>query len=225
VTLEDAIAAANAPDALNPLFALLHARSKPCPAKTWWYAEALHPAIFRALKMDRAEQGAVFASLPFRLDRSNGEPRILVAFPCPRILAPHDNDDWLEIETVLSWDPRADTAEIADDPGPNLAGNIPPDTESLDIYNSPFAFFRALAEARARWFVARQMIAGDWRQKPREPDLSPGLLLIGKPDQVRWPLHRMPADLTCHGVDAKALNRALLKQARVPRAHAGKAEA
>jgi hypothetical protein len=218
VTLDDIIADANQPELLNPLFALLHDRSKDTAAKTWWHAEAMHPAIFRALRMDRNEAGAIFAAAPFRLHRFDDTARILVAFPCPRILAPHDNDDWLEIDTVLSWDPRSDTAEVADDPGAAIVGNIPPDTDTLDVYGSPFAFFRALAEARARWFVARQMIAGDWRRKPREPDLSPGLLLIGKPDQVRWPRHTMPDDITCHGVDAKALNRALLKQARVPRA-------
>lgn len=219
MTLDEIIEAANRPDALNPLFALLHARSKDCPGKTWWHAEAMHPAIFRALRMNRDDEGSVFAAVPFRLHRGPEGARILAAFPCPRILAPHDDNDWLGIETVLSWDPVTDNAEVVGDPGPALVGNIASDAEHLPIHGSAFTYFRALAEARAQWIVARQMVAGDWRRKPREPDLSPGLLLIGgEPDKVRWPLSRMPEAITAHGLDAKALNRALLRQARIPRA-------
>lgn len=216
MNLTDAIAETQKPDWLNPLFATLHARSKDSPAKTWWYAEPMHAALFRALKMNPKEEGAIFAAVPFRLHRDSR--RILVAFPCPRILAPHDDDDWLGIETVLSWDPVTNTAKVMGDEGPALIGTIPPDQEMLSIFGSPFAFFRAFAEARAQWIVGRHMVGGDWRRKPREPDLSPGLLLLGKPDKVAWPRHRMPAQLVCEAVDVKALNRALIKQAHVPHA-------
>lgn len=220
MTVAEIIEAANDPTALNDLFATLHARSKDSPAKTWWHAPALHPALFRALRLAREEEGAIFAALPFRLHRSEAGVRILAAFPAPRILAPNDDDDWLNIETVLSWDPVTDTAEIMGDTGPALTGAIPPDTDSLPIFASPYAFFRALAEARAQWIVRRSAVGGDWRRKPPEPDLTPGLLLIGAPDKVRWPLHAMPEHVVAHGIDAQALNRALLRQARVPRASA-----
>jgi hypothetical protein len=218
MTLDDAIAATQQPDWLNPLFALLNARDRDTPARTWWHADAMHDAIFRALKIAKQDEGAIFAAAPFRLHRGPDGVRILAAFPAPRILAPHDNDDWLEIETVLSWNPVTNTAQVVGDPAPALVGAIPPDTATLQVYGSPFAFFRALVEARAQWFVSWCNIGGDWRRKPREPDLCPGLLLLGPADKVTWPRHRMPEDIACHNVDPKALNRALIRQARVPRA-------
>lgn len=216
MTRVDAIAATQNPEWLNPLFATLHARSKDTPGKTWWHAEAMHPAIFRALRLSSTEEGAIFAAVPFRLHRPT--KRILVAFPCPRIFAPNDDDDWLGIESVLSWDPVTDSAEIMGEPGPALAGIVPHDAETLEVHTSPFAFLRTLAEARAQWIVRRHMVGGDWRRKPAEPDLTPGLLLIGSVDKVRWPIRIMPENITCHGLDPKALNRAMLRQARIPRA-------
>lgn len=219
MTLPEIIEAAYAPDALNPLFALLHARSKDTPGKVWWHAEAMHPALFRALRMDPKDDGAVFAAVPFRLHRSDAGARVLVAFPCPRILAPHDNDDWLEIETVLAWDPRTDTAEVVGDPGPALVCADLYGLDRLDIYASPFDYFRAEAEARAQWLTAWQRIERDWRQRPVEPrHYAAAALLIGKAGEVRWPLHDMPDQLTAHGIDAKALNTAMLRQAGIPRA-------
>lgn len=223
MTLAAAIEAANDPTALNDLFATLHARGKDTPAKTWWHAEGMHPAIFRALRMDRQEDGSIFAAQPFRLHRGDGTARILAAFPTPRILGDVDMD-WLGIDAVVSWDPVTDTAELMGDCQPALVGAIRPDLDSISIHGSPFAYFRAVAEDRAQWVTRRHMISGDWRKRPEEPSsFGPGLLLIGEPDKVRWPLHRMPADVAVHGIDAKALNRAMLRQARVPRAIAAPA--
>src|SRR5690606_34842599 len=108
LTLSDAIAAAYEPTALNPLFATLHARSKDTPAKTWRHASAMHPSIFRALKMNRSEDGAIYAAAPFRLHRSESGARILVALPTPPLFDSR-GDDWLGIETVLAWNPVDDT--------------------------------------------------------------------------------------------------------------------
>lgn len=218
MTLDDCINAAHQPDALNPLFAKLHARSKDSPAKTWWHAEAMHPAIFRALRMDRAETGAIYAAAAFRLHRDPDGARILAAFPAPRILAPHDNDDWLDIEAVLSWNPVDDTAVVVGDAEPQLIGRHDTGQEAAHIYASPFAFLRAFAESRAQWFVLWAIQHGHWKRRPVEPDLTPGFLLLGDPDEVRWPVHAMPRDLFCHGVDPKTVNRSILRQARLPRA-------
>lgn len=214
------IAEAMAPDALNPLFTRLHARSKETPAKTWWHAEALHPAIYRALRMDPGETGAAYAALPFRIHRNtDGVVRILAAFPTPRILAPHDDDDWLGIDYVLSWNPVDDTAIVMGDAGASLIGRSNSNDHAA-IFASPFAYFRALAEARAAWLTGWYAIEGEWRQRPAEPDLTPGYLMLAKPDKVRWPVADLPRDLTCHGVDPMAVNRAILRQSALPRASA-----
>lgn len=202
-------------DAFNDLFATLHAREKDSPAKVWWHAESMHPAIFKALKMDRAEDGAIYAAAAFRLYRTEDSAAILCAFPAPRILENGD-PDWLGIETVLAWNPRTDTAYVLGDPVPQVIGRVPTD-EPLHIHASPFAYLRALAEARARWFVMRRVVQGDWHAVT-EPDLTPGLLLIGDPAKVSWPIHAMSGDITVHDIDARAFNNALIRQARIPRA-------
>ena len=199
----------------NGLFAVLHAREKDCPGKTWWNAEAMHPAIFRALQMDRAEDGAIYAAAAFRLHRTEDSAAILCAFPAPRILEDGDAD-WLRIETVIAWNPRTNTATVLGDTGPALVGRIPNDAP-LHIHADPFTFLRSVAEARAQWFAMRRAVRSDWHSV-HEPDLTPGLLLIGAPDKVRWPIHAMPDDITVHDLDARAFNAALLRQARIPRA-------
>jgi len=218
LTLAEAIQAATAPDALNPLFARLHARSKDTPAKTWQLATPAHDAIFRALKIDRREYGAFYAALPFRLAKIDGKHVILAALPCPHFLAGGD-DDWLRIETVLAWDPRADQATVLGDAAQHhLIGTLDRDAAAATIHGSPFTFFRSIAETRAAFFGTYCRIAGDWKRKPAERDETPGLLVIGDPAKVTWPLHRLPEELTTMAIDAKAVNRAMLRQARVPRA-------
>lgn len=205
-----------APDALNDFYATIYAREKDTPGKAFWHAEAMHPAIFRALHMDRNETGAVYAAAAFRLARTLDGARILCAFPAPRILEDGD-DDWLGIEVVLIWNPVDDTAQVMGDPVAQVVGSVPYD-EALHVHASPYAYLRALAEARAQWFALRCAVKGQWRHAS-EPDLTPGLLLIGNdPAKVRWPLHEMPENITVHGLEARAFNNALLRQARIPRA-------
>src|SRR6187431_683648 len=69
-----------ATEAANVVSATLYAREKDTPGKTWWHAEAMHPAIFRALRMSKDDDGSIFAAVPFRLARIDGRARILVAF-------------------------------------------------------------------------------------------------------------------------------------------------
>jgi len=199
----------------NDLFFALHARSKDTPGKTFWNAEAMHPAIFRALKMDAKETGAVYAAAAFRLHRTPDGPRILCAMPALAILEQGD-DDWLNIEEVVSWNPVNNTATVLGEAGPILFGHTH-ETEPLHVFASPFAYMRHVAETRAQWFVYRAQVNGQWHIAS-EPTQTPGLLLIGQPNEVRWPLHAMPTDITVHGIDARAFNNQLLRQARIPRA-------
>lgn len=202
---------------INALSTWLYATGKDSPAKLWWDAQPTHPAVARALKIDPAEKPAIYALAPFRLARIDGQAVILCALPCPHVLAPAD-EDFLRIETVLAWDPVKDEARVFDDDAPQLVGTLPNDAEEAAIYGSPFAFFRAIAEERARFATARSSIVGEWMRKPVERDETPGLLLIGDIGKVRWPIHTLPQSLTCIGIDAQAVNRAMLRQAHIPRA-------
>lgn len=199
----------------NALFATLHMRAKDSPGKTFWNATAMHPAIFRALRMASDETGAVYAAAAFRLHRTDEGVRILCAFPALAILEDGD-DDWLNIETVLSWNPVDDTAEVMGDSGDLLFGHTE-ETEPLTLFASPFAYLRHIAETRAQWVAHRAKVNGEWRVAT-EPTHVPGLLALGNVAKIRWPLHAMPTDFTTQGIDARALNNALIRQARVPRA-------
>lgn len=203
----------------NDLFHTLNLLERDTPGKTFWNAKDSHPAIYRALKMDRTEIGAVFAAAAFRLHIADDGATVLFASPSLRILEDQD-EDWLAIEDVLSWDPISDTATILGDPGQKLFGHSDP-TQPLHIFASPFAYLRHIAEARAQWFVHWRTIKSEWRAA-HEPERIPGLLLIGNVDEVRWPRHDMPNDITVHGIDARALNSALIRQAGIPRVTAQK---
>lgn len=203
---------------LNGLYARLHDRKADTPGKLWWHAEALHPAIFRALRMDREENGAVYAALPFRLHRDELGAKILIALPTPPQFDP-ECYDWLDIETVLEWYPHLNQFKIMGDHTPTTAGRIDPDC--AELFADAFAFARAFAERRAQWFVSWQMnIGAKWRAASIEPDLTPGLFLFDKPEKCRLPVHEMPADVIAHGINPTDLNRALLRQAQIPRARA-----
>lgn len=202
-------------DEVNELSQLWFARSKDTPAKMWWYADLWHPATGRALNMDRSEFAGVYALAPFRLARIDEKVLVLAAYPAPRIFDPID-EDWLGIDAVIAWNPVDDTATVLGDVEPQLVGSF---HEDSSLFASPRAFFQRWAQKRAAYAVQRQMVAGkDWHHPPIEGDLVPGALIIGKPSEIRWTNFDLPRDLEVVGISALAVNRAILRSARVPRA-------
>lgn len=202
-------------DDLNAAWHWLNQLNKDCPGKTFWNAESMHPAIFRALQMDRAEDGAIYAAAAFRLHRSDEGAAILCAMPALRILEDGD-DDWLNIEAVLVWNPVTDTASVMGDVAADLFG-YSDETAPLPIFKSPFAYLRHIAEERAKWFIYRRMVNSQWHMAI-EPTVIPGLLPLTDIAKVRWPIRDMPAEVTTHGIDARAFNAALIRQSNIPRA-------
>lgn len=186
------------------------------PAKVWSQATYNHSAIYKFLRIDPAESAARYAIEPFRVhtDPDTGKARILVAYPCPRLVDAFD--EHTVIETVLSWNPTSGSVTVLRDPSPQLFGGFT-DTEQGTIFRDPFAFFRAWVESRAAWFVDYLSAIGrSWQVKPIERDLVPGCLMVGDIEAIQWAPHSLPTSLNCVGVDPKALNRAILKAARLP---------
>lgn len=198
----------------NSLSEYWYALSKETPGKRWWDAPIWHDAIGRALQMSRGEVGGVYAFAPFRLARIDEKPLILAAYPAPRLFEPAD-EDWLGIETVIAWDPVSDTASVIGDPEPQLVGCLDVDAA---VYASPRRFFQRWAQKRAAFAVQRQIAAGnDWYSKPLETDQIPGALMVGQPDQIRWRASDLPSDLEVVDADPRAVSRAILKSANLPR--------
>ncbi|MBH0112732.1 hypothetical protein I5E68_07175 [Novosphingobium sp. YJ-S2-02] len=201
---------------INAWSAAWHFLDKDTPGKVWWNSASNHPAIYRALKIDKGQHGALYACSPFRLHRDETGVRIIAAYP-----APHDLDEpdhtWLGIETVIAWNPIDDTAVVLGDDAPQIVGNLSEETNV--IFASPRAFFQHWARRRAQFLAERALAkAQRWNRAPAERDQTPGALMIGRPDQIRWQPALMPTDLRCRGVNPQEINRELLKAARVPRA-------
>lgn len=206
----------SATDYINDLSAYFYAYDRATPAKVWADAPAYHPAIARQLRIDRAEDGGVYALAPFRVAMIDGEHKILAAWPAPRILTA-DPDDHLAIETVIAWNPRNDIAAVLGDSAPQIAGRFP-DADNGEVFTSPRAFFQRWAISRAGFFVRWcEAMRREWSAAPQEQDLIPGVLMIGDPDAIRWNPSALPDRLTVHGADPKVVNKAIFKAARMPR--------
>jgi hypothetical protein len=202
-------------EALNAFIIEQRSLAKDSPAKTWWHLPHDHPAIARALRIDRTQDGAWYALMPFRYAKINDRHLILAAYPVPRIFETLD-PDWLGIDAVLAWDPATNAVEVMGEPGTHeLVGRV---TEmDSTIYADPRAFFTAWMRQRA-WYIAARKEASQraFAAIPKEPDLLPGVLIVGDPEKVAWPLHSMPERFTCVGIDPKRVNRAILKFAKLP---------
>lgn len=199
----------------NALSTLLFMRKKDTPAKTWWNCEPWHPAIGRALKIDRTQEGGVFALAPFRIWHDGERHLVLAAHPAPRMLGPVD-DDWLEIANVIAWEPQSDTARVLQDDNPQLVGHFT-DREEGTLFHSPRDFFTAWAIERAqffgRWLAEKK---GTWAHPAPERDLAPGKLAIGDIEKITWT--GLPGTIHSRGINPHILNKAILRQARLPRA-------
>lgn len=193
------------------------------PAKRWFHAPTDRAPVYRALRLDPADPAAPYAVLPFRLAKNDEDQwRIFAAWPCPLTFCPagEDNwtgDDWLGIEHVISWDPNRDTAELVGDSDSMLVGTLDEADKANTIYASPRTFFQGWAIRRAQYLTTRQTTAAHWSVPPRERDEVPGALLIGDLDKIRLRTADLPAHIETQGIDPKALNRAIIRAAQLPR--------
>ena len=186
-----------------------------CPQKLWRDADRSHPAIARALRVDPSDPASFYALFPFRLGKIDDEYRILVAYHPPEVLS----GNWchLDINTVLSWDPKANTVSVLDDVQPQVI--IGGDHEAeLTVYGDPFLFFRALVEQRAAWHMRRMDAnAGKWVHPcPERPADLPGALIIGEIRDIRWPIHELPPVLNCVGCSRGAVTNSIFRSANIP---------
>ena len=201
-------------DEINVVSAYWHALERDTPAKTWWNLPVYHPAVGRALRIDRNQDGGAYALAPFRLGRVDERAMILAPHPCPPFCTP--DADWLDIEVVIAWDPVTDTAIVIGDTTPQIVGNLT--DEANEIHASPRAFFQAWAIRRAAFAVQWQShVVKTWASPPAERDEVPGALILGDIDKVRMSPSTLPQHVQCVGIDPKVVNKAIFRAARLPR--------
>lgn len=182
------------------------------PGAIWWECAPTHPAIGRALKIDRAQEGGVYALAPFRLWHDGARHLILAAYPCPRLLGPIDMDA-SAIEAVIAWNPVTDEAYALGDETPGLFGNLSGST----VFRSPLDFFQSWAIERAKFFVSWGIAQGRAFQHVSDATPCPGCLAIGPIDRIRW--IDLPREFEARGINPTELNRAIIRQANLPRAY------
>ena len=207
-------------EAQNCVSTYLYETKRDTGGKDWWDAKAGHDAIYRALNVDKADEGAFYATMPFRLFNDGERYIILVAYPVPRVLGPVDMDH-LDIEQVLAWDPVKDEAWLWRDDGPALFGPEPEMTgnEEHVLFANPRDMFVEWMMARAQaWMRFKQSKKRDWHQFI-ERDTCPGQLSVGDLDAINW--SNLPKSFEARGFDIQKLNRAILRGANVPRAYNG----
>lgn len=200
----------------NALSVVNWSRKQDRPAKDWWNCPLWHPAIGRALRIDRSQEGGVYALAPFRLFHDGARHLIIAAYPTPRILGPIDCD-WLDIEDVVAWDPVTDEAFLLGDANPGLFGADLTHSGSPTVFASPRDFFQQWAIERAAFYVRLMKVRGNNWQEFSDADACPGKLAIGPIEKIRW--NGLPREFEARGFDAAKLNRTILRHSNVPRAH------
>lgn len=173
--------------------------------------------ICRALKIDPAEPGATYATGPFAIMAEDGANWIAGAVGIWRALdpLPWSVDD---ITEVILWNPRTGQVRFLDDVGPGVVIPAKPE-QRLTVYADGFAFFRAWADRRAE-ILARIRIAHEGHRVTAVEPLDsaiPGALAIGDLAKIHWRDIGASVLVAGPGVDAKKLNRAVIRSAHLPR--------
>lgn len=172
-------------------------------------------AIFKALKIDPRAPHAAYAVEPFRIVEISGAIWIGGAVghargPC--------YDDWTPTGEVILWNPRTGALALHDDVGASLVKPFEAQ-KRLVVYADGFAFFRAWADRRAGHSEAMSIASAQGRNAPEEPRDSgiPGALAIGDMMEIPWRDAGASVLVATTGVDARNLNRAVIRSARLPR--------
>ncbi len=201
------------------LIACERALAQDTPARQWWSAPATHPAVGRALGIDRTQEGGAFGIHPFRLMKVDDLNHVAAPWPCPRVFGPMDIS-WLDIQQVIAWNPVTNAVQIIGDTQAQIVGRFDSyfaKTGTGYLFGNVRTFFQSWAQSRAQWFIFAKAHLSKHVDRPQEPDLVPGCLAVGPLKDIRWNLARLPPRIECVGIDTCAVNAAILRSARLPR--------
>ncbi len=187
------------------------------PVDMWRQARWQHVSVNRVLDFAPDLPGAGFALFPFRLAKVDDAYKVLAAWPCPRTTGPDIDLEHNRIEIVLAWCPESNQVEVLGDPQPQLVGSLDGYFGPGALFGQPRAFFQQWAADRARFFnFVRGVRRSGAHPIPIEPDLVPGMLIVGPVNKVRWPVRAMPPVVNCVGVSPSLARGAFLQSLRLP---------
>jgi hypothetical protein len=172
-------------------------------------------AIYRALKISTIEPTASYAIEPFTV-LETGEGNWIAG-----AIGHHPSmcyGDWSPTGDVVLWNPRSGETKLRGVIGSALIAPFRAEPR-LTIYAMGFAFFRAWADNRAALAERSNIAAANHRTTNWEPMDSgiPGALAIGDLTKLNWRDVDATVLVAGPGIDAKELNRAIIRSARLPR--------
>lgn len=191
------------------------------PGSVWLHAR--YPRgrknICEALRIDRADPAAAYATACFRCIETDDRNWIAGAVGAPPCLTV---GDWQssDITDVILWHPPTGDVRILGEAAKIDMIILPfGGSETLTVFAEPWAFFRAWADKRAAFLAQWQTAkAGRHALLPREPRDGniPGAIVVGDVAKA-WREVDAPVVEAGPGVDAKTLKSAIFRAARLPR--------
>jgi hypothetical protein len=172
-------------------------------------------AVFRALKISPLEPTAGYAVQPFTVLETDLGNWIAGAVGHAD---PLRYGEWSAAGDVILWNPRTEEVRLRGETGSALICPFRAEPR-LTIYGQGFAFFRAWADNRAAIAQRINLAAANHRATNAEPMDSgiPGALAIGDLAKIDWRAVDASVLVAGPGIDAKALNKAIIRSARLPR--------
>lgn len=197
------------------------------PARAWWEASlATTPkrraAIYRALRLPADDRRSLYAAAPFALLAADDRWWIAAITNPPPILDAPALLAWEPIGDVILLDPTDDTTALLGERGARL---VTPATlqQRVRVFTDGRRFLRAWADQRVIWLEQRNATERDALYVPTEPDdgCMPGALAIGDLSKIRdWQALGASVITVDDPTTALAVNRSIMRAARLPRVEA-----
>lgn len=171
--------------------------------------------ICRALKIDREDPAAGYATAPF-VCLDHGDTTWIAGAVGTTIF-----DEGHGISDTILWHPPTGRIQILGEAASANVLILPTSSDpELTVYADGFAFFRAWADRRAAYLVRRhQAQAAKHAIIPSEPmdGNLPGALAVGDLDKIHWRDTGATILKAGPGINAKQLQRAVFRSACIPR--------
>lgn len=198
--------------------------AKDTPAKAWADADpAIGRASIAALVGLKDHAAAWYATMPMRHIRYEDRDWIGGALGSERLLAWKQQDAghrWchLDIIDVILWDPATNEARVMGEHISSPRIVMPARTDTLHVFGSPAAFFKAWARRRVDALMHHQSMAAahgalDFEDTHNE---APGALIVGDIGRAVWPSCDAATLIPAAGCEPAALQECIMRSAGLP---------
>lgn len=194
------------------------------PAKAWADADpAVGRASIAALVGLKDHAAAWYATMPMRHIRYEDRDWIGGALGSERLLAWKQQDAgyrWchLDIVDVILWDPATNEARVMGEHISSPRIVMPARTDTLYVFGSAAAFFKAWAKRRVDALMHHQSMHRDFGPHDFEDthNEAPGALIVGDIARAVWPSCDAATLIPAAGCEPAALQDCIMRSAGLP---------